>query len=406
MKSSVRWLQRAQSSCARRLSRVGFFAVCGLYVAQASAQTEAIRIEYRAAPGCPSAEEFTAEVMKRTASARLAESDARVRTFIVEIEARRAGLTGSLRVREARSETVAREVQGARCVDVASTLALATSLAIDPRSSAPSTSPAVNGAAGESVGNRGKGNDASSSDGVATDVARASAPAGAGNEESDENSRSGRSASAPAETSPSDGPRARHEDGPPRDSLGAGPDEMRQRGGARIVLGLGPSLMAGVTPPAALGVSISATWSNRRAGAWLSSYGADVTWLRAPGSETAGATATFQLLYARPAICAIRLGGDDGISLSPCLGAELGMISGWGSNLPLEERHTKLWAALELFARVRIGVKNDWSLEAQAGPSLPLTRYEFLFRSPDTEVHTVSRVALAAGVRVGLPLNH
>ncbi|HET9929405.1 MAG TPA: hypothetical protein VFQ35_01905, partial [Polyangiaceae bacterium] len=332
----------------------------------ASAQTETIRIDYKAVPGCPSAEDFNAEVMKRTQSARLSESDARVRTFIVEIEQRRGGLIGSLRVREGRTETVAREVQGDRCADVASTLALATALAIDPHASTSPAASASNGSAANPPTTGGAG---------ATGDADAGPQAAGASRDKD-----GKAGEKSETRSP---PRA------PEDSFDFDPSVMRSNGEHHVAFELGPSLLVGVTPGVAFGGSISAQMSNSRSGALLSAYGADLTLLRAPTSETAGASATFQLLYARPIACGIQLGHYDGISLSPCLGADVGVISGWGSDLPHEESHTKLWAALELFARLRIGGKNDWSLEAQAGPTVPLTRYDFVFQEPRTQVHTV-----------------
>lgn len=321
--------------------------------------------------------------MKRTQSARLSDGDARVRTFIVEIEQRRGVLTGSLRVREGRTETVAREVQGDRCADVASTLALATALAIDPHAS---TAPTDAGSAANGTSGNGSGGEG----GAAT----------ATNGTQRANSGDAGGANAKNRGQKSDGTTTRA----PEDSFDFDPSVMRTPGDHHVAFELGPSLLAGVTPQVAFGGSISAQWSNSRAGALLSGYGADLTLLRAPTSETAGASATFQLLYARPVACSIQLGHYDGVSLSPCLGVDLGLISGWGSNLPHEESHTKLWAALELFARLRIGGKNDWSIEAQAGPTLPLTRYDFVFQQPQTEVHTVPHVAFVAGVRVGMPL--
>lgn len=327
--------------------------------------------------------------MKRTQSARLSDSDARVRTFIVEIEQRRGAITGSLRVREGRTETVAREVQGERCADVAATLALATALAIDPHASIAPTNPS--GSANSGTGNGGNGTGPESGPDTAADgTPRANSDLGGATNANDKKGE--RDKGTPPTRAP-------------EDSFDFDPSVMRTPGDRHVAFELGPSLLVGVTPQVALGGSISAQWSNSRAGAWLSGYGADLTLLRAPTSETAGASATFQLLYARPVACGIQLGHYDGLSLSPCFGVDLGLISGWGSNLPHEESHTKLWAALELFARVRIGGKNDWSIEAQAGPTVPLTRYDFVFQDPDTQVHTVPHVAFVAGLRVGMPLD-
>jgi hypothetical protein len=85
---------------------------CGLLASPAvHAETEAIRIEYRAIAGCPSAEEFRAKVFERAKSARLASDADAARTFVVAIERRQDSVSGSLVVREPSGETVAREVR-------------------------------------------------------------------------------------------------------------------------------------------------------------------------------------------------------------------------------------------------------------------------------------------------------
>ena len=104
-------------------------------VAAAEDATEPIRIEYRAESGCPSADEFNAQVFRRTASARLATGGDTARTFIVRIERRGPSLVGSLVVRQTDGTTESREVAGPECGEVATVLALATALAIDPKAS-------------------------------------------------------------------------------------------------------------------------------------------------------------------------------------------------------------------------------------------------------------------------------
>ena len=102
----------------------------------AHAQVEPIRLEYSAAPECPTVSDFARGVFSRTARARLAqEAEASARTFVVALGKNASGFAGSLVVREADGTTTAREVTGADCATVAEALALATSLAIDPNAS-------------------------------------------------------------------------------------------------------------------------------------------------------------------------------------------------------------------------------------------------------------------------------
>ncbi|MFO7179856.1 MAG: hypothetical protein DIU78_014245, partial [Pseudomonadota bacterium] len=72
------------------------------------------------------------EVFARTTSARLATDDEPARSFLVELRRRGRSITGTLTIRETDGATMARRITGAQCSDVASVLALATALAIDP----------------------------------------------------------------------------------------------------------------------------------------------------------------------------------------------------------------------------------------------------------------------------------
>jgi hypothetical protein len=96
--------------------------------------TEPIRIEYRADRGlrCPSAQEFADQVFARTLSARPASETEPARTFIVELRRKGARIAGALVVEETEGASTARHVTGSECGHVASVLALATALAIDP----------------------------------------------------------------------------------------------------------------------------------------------------------------------------------------------------------------------------------------------------------------------------------
>ncbi|MFZ5892011.1 MAG: hypothetical protein ACOY0T_13225 [Myxococcota bacterium] len=353
----------------------------GFLIARTSrADTEPIRIEYQASAGCPNARDFVAEVFKRTKSARLVEADARVRTFVVQIEQRRTLVTGSLRVREGQNETVAREVQGERCSEVASALALATALAIDPNASL-STTAATPGSGDTS----GEGDRNASGAGDPTNQAN---PGGATNS----NSKPPNDTSAGQLNSD-----ATTED---RVDSGAGPSAGKRY----WALALGPSLALAITPRAALGGSLAAEWHDITRGSWLSSYGVDLTLVRALTHETQGAHSSFQIVHARPAVCSYRLGSGPGLSLSPCLGVELGAVSGWGSDIASARSDTRFWAALDLLLRARAAAASGLFAQLEGGAVLPFTRYDFVFLEPSTPVHSVPAVAFTAGLRIGVEL--
>lgn len=104
-----------------------------LCAAPARADVEPIGIDYSAPEGCPSADEFTTQVLERTDSARLS-AEPGVRTFVVVISGGGTEVQGSLSIREPDgSASLSRTLSGSHCVEVAMALALATALAIDPQ---------------------------------------------------------------------------------------------------------------------------------------------------------------------------------------------------------------------------------------------------------------------------------
>jgi len=114
-----------------------FVLVIGLllfWAGRGRADVEPIRISYSAPSRCPSFDEFQRQVFERTSSARLAKPGEDARLFEVRIERGRDGLVvGRFVIREENGATVARQVSGTACSEVALVLALASALAIDPR---------------------------------------------------------------------------------------------------------------------------------------------------------------------------------------------------------------------------------------------------------------------------------
>src|SRR5690606_38172009 len=81
--------------------------------------------------GCPSSTQFERMVFKRTHSARPARSDERARVFTISLRQAGTRVQGSLTVRDG-DQSLVRRVTGNSCKELASVLALATALAIDP----------------------------------------------------------------------------------------------------------------------------------------------------------------------------------------------------------------------------------------------------------------------------------
>jgi hypothetical protein len=342
-----RWFARQRR---RRAAAVFAF---GLTLGRtASAQVEPIHIEYAAAPDCPSTDAFTADVLGRTARARLTQGSEANRTFVVVIQRQGARFVGSLVVRGGDGDTTAREVTGEQCSEVASALALATSLAIDPNATlAPSVAAT---------------NDAKSSP-------EAPPPAAAPSTRSD-------SPSPDADT-----------------------QRSAERGAERALgLALGPSVVTGLAPDVAVGGSAELTWGERVPHGFLSSFGLSLTFVRSDTHSTSGANASFDFATARPELCSMGLALSNGVGVAPCFGAELGAVVGRGSNIAVPETSSRFWLALDASLRLRGFISERWFVEASGGGVFPLTRYRFVFRDPETPVHDVPVAGLVFAAKLGV----
>jgi hypothetical protein len=313
----------------------------------ARAETEAIRIEYQGAPGCPGSSEFLRQVFRRTSSARLVPESESARTFVIVIDKTASGLVGSLVIRETNGTTVARKVTGSSCADVAGVLALATALAIDPNA--------------------------------------ALAPA-------DGEAEAERAEPETAEPSPAPPPPA-----PPL------PPPGEERPPYWYGAALGPSLSGLVAPRVAVGGSL-AVHAFRTGRAPLASLGASLSFQKALDSRLRSATISHQFLFVRPEACLLSLGPLDEVALMPCFGTELGAVTARGSNLAVEQSRTRFWATADWIVRLRVVPADAWYLLLDASLVLPITRWSFVVRDPTTRVHAVPPIAAAGSAMLGLSL--
>jgi hypothetical protein len=332
-------------------------------IRSARADSEPIRIEYRAAAGCPDAAEFQRQVFERTASARLADDVEPARVFSVELQRRGPRVSGSLTIRERDGVTVARRVAGKDCSEVAMVLALATALAVDPRAEL---------APDESLDAEDGTGDVEPAPGV--EVATGNEPPA--------------SPPNPVEVAPA-------RDAPDPDLVptpsffSGGEPSWAFSGGARVVTVLGTA-GGGSLSFAALDAAQSPF------------VGLELAALLPADARVDGATARFRLLLARPTFCARALDASAAITLAACLALELGSVSGAGRNLPRALERERLWFAPELLLRLDVAVSSIVFLELDLGAQFPITRYHFVFEEPLTSIHQVPAVAGGAAGRVGV----
>ncbi|HEY6081494.1 MAG TPA: hypothetical protein VIW29_21915 [Polyangiaceae bacterium] len=314
-----------------------------------AADTEPIRIEYHAEAdaGCPSQADFAQLVFARTGAARPASESEAARTFVVELKRTATRVAGTLTIEETRGASMARRVSGSECGHVASVLALAIALAIDPRAElAPSQE---------------------------LDPARPPAAPPADT-----------SRPAPTQHADSSTLRERAEDDAwsPRVSLGAS-----------AAFGIAPYPSFG--PAAGLGLRHGRALLLRELGlAFVFRTGASAL--------IRDATADFHFLTARAMLCARGVQIAESLHAGPCFAFEAGVVRASGSDLPVTGRTTRFWAAAEGLIQLEQTLPAGFFVTLEGGAALPVTRYRFVFRSPDTPVHDVPLLTAQLGLRLGV----
>jgi hypothetical protein len=104
-------------------------------------ELETIRLVYDAPAACPNVDRFLGEVRRAASRLRVTSGDESVRLFTVRLQME-GGPRGRLSIAENGAIIGARDVQGKTCDDVASVLAFAVALAVDPNAAAPPPAPA------------------------------------------------------------------------------------------------------------------------------------------------------------------------------------------------------------------------------------------------------------------------
>jgi hypothetical protein len=320
--------------------------------ARAEADQEPIRLEYVADAGCPSEREFERMVFQRTHSARPAANSETARTFRVTLRNNGAWVHGSLTVREGEQNLV-RQVNGRSCKELASVLALATALAIDP-------------------------------------LAEISPDPGASKAQPSDADPSGPRATGRADAPSTDITSTRGPGNPAAKGSGSGlsvydpPDPMPTGETATDwAFTFGPTLAWAATPHAALGPSVGVELGTREPG-WA--VGATFNGLFTAARNVEGAEADFRLLTASFHGCGLTRAWPDGMHGGVCLHAQLGDLYARSTNIPFPESVHNFWTTVGIHLRVAVDLSEDWWLHANVGPSLILTRYRFVFNEPDTRV--------------------
>jgi hypothetical protein len=328
----------------------------------ATAQTESIHLDYRAADGCPDAAWFFAQVEERTARARLASPHEGGRTFVVTLARGRSGTVGRLAIQERQRVTVAREVTGEQCRDVAAALALATALAIDPMA-----------AVGADTGRAGGG----------TEKRADPAPVKPASE---------RAAQSDSAASPP--PPVRSAPVQDRAEARALPAAWAWRAGAGVVLA------SGLAPNLSLGAAGFVEREAREPASLVSAVRISAFGVQAPDHAVQAALASFRFFFLRPELCSVQL-GLGALTAVPCIAVDLGLVSASGSSIETPRDDERFWAAGVVEGRLRYAVSRAWFAQVDLGLVFPLTRHRYYFRDPDTPIHEIPPLAAMGSAGLG-----
>lgn len=338
------------------------------------AEQEPILLEYSADTGCPSRTEFERMVFERAHSARPALAQETARLFTITIRRTARGVQGSLTVREGGVNLV-RQVRGKSCPQLASVLALAAALAIDP---AADLAPVQKADADEP-------DDAPTLSETEESVADGAETSPAKNP----NIESKPASSTPASSS---------DVGAVRSSDFVDVYATNAPSGLHGELGVGPRLELGATPYPALGphVAVGLLSANGR---WRAQLGG--SWLLTPDKQIGQAAAEFRLLTASLNLCALALQWREHVSGGPCLHVELGDLYGRGLDIDYRTAVHRLWATAGAHIHVRMPLDDGWYLAANIGANVLINRYSFEFNQPETEVYTQLPVTGSINILVG-----
>ncbi|WP_437722111.1 hypothetical protein [Sorangium sp. So ce861] len=326
-------------SAAVRLSAV-VAALAGGAVARAQPPAAPLRIEYRAAAGCPTEADFRALVSARLRRP-VEEADA-ASAYVVTIEEIDRRFAGRLGVRASDGAASDRDVAGDTCDDVVAALAVVTALAIDAQAAdAPAPMPSASASA------------AAASERPAAASERAAAPPPV----------EGGQAPPPAPPPPVGGRRAP----PPRLATDT---EARTTLGAQFLLG------ERIGAPA-VGARIFAEPPVAAADRGVGPLRFDASLEAASDIPAAGGSAS--LLLAALAADACPLGVAAGVlHLSPCARVEGGVLAARRRGVAPARSVTRGWLAIALPVRARLPLWGPFVLDAEAGVRLPLLRDGFL----------------------------
>jgi hypothetical protein len=334
------------------LTLVQLIALAGV----ASAEPEAVRIDYVAPAVCPDATAFLRLLRQRTTRFREATPSEGARTFVVRVTGLRTAFSGRLEIAGQDGSVAVRSVDSRVCGELTNALALMTALAIDPKALTPQSKPA--------------------------EETSTEPPPKAAADKPERQAVTPASVAA-VSRAPSQSPTP---SSPWRWSVGV-------QGHATFVvtpnLGYGGDLFVDAEAPAssALGPAV-------RFGVFLNQSEIELA---------SGPSARFR--WIAPAIegCPVRLKASTlRLSVHPCLALRMGVLYGEGRGMTQPRHVASFWSDVGPLLRLRFAAADSLNLEAQGGFMLPLYRPTFTILDNGANTSAFSVPAVGGSVGIGM----
>jgi hypothetical protein len=323
-----------------------------LVTATASAAESSYSLTYRPAEGCPTREEFVAELGARSQDVHEASNESARVSLDVWFEGQ-APIQGVLLLRDDAGQTSRRAIPGATCEEVVAALALTASLLIDAQIQASAT--------------------------VASVVPEPSAP------------------TAPVLSAAVRPPPAAVADEGPEP-----PDGAESRSTFRVRVGAGVAVEHGIAPnvAAAGAFDLAVRWRSRS----IVEPVFGVTLERTlPETVTLDrGKARFRWTALRVGFCPLRFPSEGSLLFRPCASLEGGAIAADGDDVPEAKEVTTPWWAAGVSGRAELGLIEPLSGLFELGARLQFKQDRFYFDpdSPDSTVFEVPRAGLWGRVGV------
>jgi hypothetical protein len=286
-------------------------------------ESETTRFEFRAPPGCSSADDFAARVGRRSRRIRLVSDASARRSLVVEIQriSASSALRGSVKVVEADGATRTRQLKAASCEEAVEALSLIATVTLD-----------ADAISGEPV----------------------------------------------PEEPPPPAPEPPKPPAPPPEKKASPIRRATPSEPYRFSFGLAGALLVQMAPELVPGASISAGFELNPGRVVSPFFRLSLTHARRSGMAERGGQASFAFTLPTLDACPLRF-GPRALALRPCAFGTLGLLRAWGDATLQNETHGRLYGMAGVAAWLGWRVSEAFEIIADGRVGVPFRRDEFAF---------------------------